>query len=101
MTYVHDKPSITGPDDYVIRYFYKPEGPRYIAIRGVGPGGFTTVYGYDPVQRLALMGNDLAGTGNDVDVTPAYRPFFCLCLSRSRTMLPSPSGIRPMRRATS
>jgi hypothetical protein len=30
-----------------------------------------------------------------------YRPFFCRCLSRSRTMLVSPSGIRPRRRATS
>jgi uncharacterized protein RhaS with RHS repeats len=29
------------------------------------------------------------------------RPFFCLCLSRSRTMLPSPSGNSPIRRATS
>jgi RHS repeat-associated protein len=74
MTYVHEKASIAGPDDYVARYFYRPEGPRYVAIRGVGPGGFTTVYHYDPVQRLALMGNDLAGTANDMTVTLAYNP---------------------------
>ena len=74
MTYVHDNASIASADDYVVRYFYKPEGPRYVAIRGVGPGGFTTVYHYDPVQRLALMGNDLAGTGNDMTVTLAYNP---------------------------
>jgi hypothetical protein len=29
------------------------------------------------------------------------RPFFCRCLSRSSTMLPSPSGSRPSLRATS
>jgi RHS repeat-associated protein len=74
MTYVHDNPSITSADDYVARYFYKPEGPRYVAIRGVGPGGFTTVYHYDPVQRLALMGNDLAGTAADMTVTLGYNP---------------------------
>ena len=37
----------------------------------------------------------------DPDRRPGQRPFFCRCLSRSRTMLPSPSGIRPRRRATS
>jgi RHS repeat-associated protein len=74
MTYVHDKASITHSDDYVIRYFYRPEGPRYVAIRGVGAGGFTTVHHYDPVQRLSLMGNDLPGTANDMTVTLAYNP---------------------------
>jgi RHS repeat-associated protein len=74
MTYVHDKASITHADDYVIRYYYRPEGPRYVAIRGVGPGGFTTVHHYDTVQRLAVMGNDLPGTANDMSVTLAYNP---------------------------
>jgi YD repeat-containing protein len=74
MNYVHDKASITGPDDYVIRYFYRPEGPRYVAIRGVGPGGFTTVHHYDPVQRPIVMGNDLPGAVNDMTVTLGYNP---------------------------
>jgi hypothetical protein len=74
---VLDGPS-TGIDDYVMRYWYKPEGGRHAGVHGAGDAGFTTLY-----------------------VMTRYRPFFCRCLSRSRTMLVSPSGIRPRRRATS
>jgi RHS repeat-associated protein len=74
MTYVHDKASISHADDYVLRYFYKPEGPRYVAIRGVGTGGFTSAYHYDGVQRLGMMVNDLPGTANDMSVTLGYNP---------------------------
>jgi RHS repeat-associated protein len=58
----------------VIRYFYKPEGPRYVAIRGAGAAGFTSAYHYDPVQRLSMMVNDLPGTANDMTVTLGYNP---------------------------
>ena len=74
ITHVTDKPAVASSDDYVIRYFYKPEGPRYAAIRGAGAGGFTTAYHYDPAQRLRMMANDLPGTANDMTATLAYNP---------------------------
>jgi len=93
--------------------------------------GVTTQYdgfGRSTSSTLAMAGTSRAighfydGDGNRVRVTHpdtgfftygsagrpgrppgggGQRPFFCRCLSRSRTMLLSPSGIRPRRRATS
>jgi len=51
MTLVHDNAGIGHIDDYVIRYWYKPEGGRHAAVRGAGSAGFTSVFYYDALQR--------------------------------------------------
>jgi YD repeat-containing protein len=56
----------------------------------------------DPLGRLFQVSGGAAPLQYlYVGMRKDQRPFFCRCLSRSRTMLPSPSGSRPRRRATS
>ena len=54
-----------GPD--VIRYWYNAAGSRHSAVRGAGTGGFYTVFYRDPLERPAIIANDLPGAGG----TPA------------------------------
>ena len=39
MTAVHDNAGVAGIDDYVVRYWYKPEGPRHAAVRDLARAG--------------------------------------------------------------
>jgi hypothetical protein len=73
MTYLVERPSIVHMDDYVSRYWYRPEGPRYAAVRGIGPAGFTTVYYYDTVQRLYVTAN-LPVPANSLRIEQHYNP---------------------------
>ena len=50
-------------DDYVIRYWYKPEGPRHAAVRGAGNAGFTSVFYYDALQRPIAHYNPYVNIG--------------------------------------
>jgi RHS repeat-associated protein len=61
-------------DDYVVRYFYKPEGPLHAAVRGVGGAGFTTIFYHDPVQRPFVTINDLIPDGADMTTALYYNP---------------------------
>jgi YD repeat-containing protein len=61
-------------DDYVVRYWYKPEGPVHAAVRGAGSAGFTTVYYYDAVQRPSAILNDLPVAGADMSIGLTYNP---------------------------
>jgi RHS repeat-associated protein len=72
MNYLIDRAYVASVDDYVLRYFYRPEGPRHVAIGGVGPSGFTNAYYYDMLQRLTAISYDLPGTGADMYVTLGY-----------------------------
>ena len=74
MTAVLDKADYSSPDDLVVRYFYRPEGPRHVALFGSGSAGLSTGYYYDNVQRLSAIGNDLAAPGADWSVSLAYNP---------------------------
>lgn len=67
---VHDRPEPSGPDDLVVRYWYRAEGPRHVAL--FGPAGPTTGYYYDNVQRLAAIANDLPGPDSSINL--AYNP---------------------------
>jgi RHS repeat-associated protein len=71
-TTVHDHAAPTSTDDLVIRYWYKPEGPRHAAVRGTGSAGFTTVFYYDALQRPEAIHNDLPADGADVSFTFGY-----------------------------
>jgi YD repeat-containing protein len=53
MSAVHDRPEHSGPDDLVVRYWHRPEGPRHLAL--FGSGGPAAGYYYDSVQRLAAI----------------------------------------------
>ena len=61
-------------DDYVVRYWYRPEGTRNAAVRGVGSAGFTSIYYYDRVQRPWVIANDLPFPGADVATELRYNP---------------------------
>jgi RHS repeat-associated protein len=74
MTLVHDNAAVGSLDDYVIRYWYKPEGGRHAAVRGAGSVGFTTVFYYDALQRPIAAYNDLPTLGNDVNMGYSYNP---------------------------
>ncbi|MGA9582260.1 MAG: RHS repeat-associated core domain-containing protein [Allosphingosinicella sp.] len=71
---VHDHAALGHVDDYVVRYSYHPTGARFVALRGLGPGGFSTVYYYDPAGRPHSINDDLSGTAGDVSLTFAYNP---------------------------
>jgi YD repeat-containing protein len=73
MTQLLDGPS-TSVDDYVVRYGYRAEGPRYAAVRGAGVPGFTSVYYYDALQRPVAISNDFAAAGTDVAILLGYNP---------------------------
>jgi YD repeat-containing protein len=72
VTTVHDHAAPASLDDYVIRYWYKPEGPRHAAVRGTGSAGFTTIFYYDALQRPEAIHNDLPPDGADVSFTFGY-----------------------------
>jgi RHS repeat-associated protein len=61
-------------DDYVVRYGYRPEGPRAWALFGAGSAGFNTVFHYDPVQRPASIVSDLPAAGADLTIGLTYNP---------------------------
>ena len=69
---IHDNPALASLDDYVVRYWYKPEGPRHAAVRGAGVAGFTTVSWYDALQRPESINNDLPADGADVSFSFGY-----------------------------
>ena len=54
----------------VVAFGYDSQGRKTSEARGA----VLTTYGYDPVSRLASMGDDLAGTTYDVTSTFAYSP---------------------------
>jgi RHS repeat-associated protein len=74
MTQVLDNPALASIDDYVIRYWYKPEGPRHAAVRGASPAGFTTVFYYDGLRRPTAISNDLPTAGSDLNIGLSYNP---------------------------
>ena len=74
MNTVLDNPAAASSDDYVVRYWYKPDGPRHAAVRGAGLAGFTTTSYYDALQRPEAMHNDLPAAGADVSFGFAYNP---------------------------
>jgi RHS repeat-associated protein len=74
MTAVHDRADYSSPDDLVVRYFHRPDGPRQVALFGSGSAGLSTGYYYDRVQRLTAIANDLAAPAADWSVNLAYNP---------------------------
>jgi YD repeat-containing protein len=73
MTAVLENPNIASIDDYVIRYWYKPEGPRHAAVRGAGTAGFTTISYYDSLQRPTVLADDFPAAADMVVELP-YNP---------------------------
>jgi hypothetical protein len=63
--------------------------------------GVSTYSEFDGLGRPSKIYEQFGDPAARFPGREGYRPFFCRCLSRSRTMLPSPSGSRPIRRATS
>jgi hypothetical protein len=47
MSAVHDRAEHSGPDDLIVRYWHRAEGPRHVAL--FGSGGPTAGYYYDNV----------------------------------------------------
>ena len=74
MTAILDKADYSSPDDLVVRYFYRPQGQRHVALSGSGSAGLSTGYYYDSVQRLSAIANDLAAPGADWSIELAYNP---------------------------
>ena len=74
MSAVHDKADYSSPDDLVVRYLYRPEGPLHVALFGSGSAGISSGYYYDGIQRLSAIGNDLSAPGADWSIELAYNP---------------------------
>jgi RHS repeat-associated protein len=74
MAAAHDRANPVSGDDAVVRYWHRPEGPRHVGVFGAGAAGFTSIYYYDPVQRLALIANDLSPRRSNWGIYLAYNP---------------------------
>ena len=74
MTTVFDNPPGSSLYDNVIRFYYRPDGPRHAVVRGSGLGGFLTVFYPDFVQRPGGIVNDLPGTAGDMSIAVTYNP---------------------------
>ncbi|HYD36076.1 MAG TPA: hypothetical protein VEA60_00585, partial [Allosphingosinicella sp.] len=74
MTAVHEQASAGHLDDYIVRYWYKPEGPRHAAVRGAGSVGFTTTHYYDPLGRLDSMHSTVPAAAASLSLAFAYNP---------------------------
>jgi RHS repeat-associated protein len=66
--------SVPANDDYIVRYTYKPAGPRASAVRGAGTAVFTTTTSYDAALRPDVIASELPGTASDVSFSFAYNP---------------------------
>src|SRR5687768_8304162 len=73
-TEVRDHKAAPSLDDLIVRYWYKPEGPRHAAVRGAGVAGFTAIAYYDPLLRPEAIHNDLPAAGADVSFNLACNP---------------------------
>jgi RHS repeat-associated protein len=74
MAAAHDRANPVSGDDAVVRYWHRPEGPKHVGVFGAGAAGFTSIYYYDPVQRLALIANDLSPRRSNWGIYLAYNP---------------------------
>ena len=63
-----------GPNDHVIRYWYKPTGERSAEVRGAGSGGFSTTHYYDSAMRPSVLANNLPVAGADVSFGFGWNP---------------------------